>query len=183
MKPLSFRFLGPPQVVFQGQTLAFPTRKTLALLVYLVAESIPHQRDKLAALLWPESDQEAGRAALRNTLARLRNSFKEQTGLDLTGLSVSRDSLQFQPQAETEADLQDLRQAFNLLANRATSASPATFELLQEVTKMYRGDFLEGFFLGDAPDYEQWVSYQRESWHHRAVPVFERLSADRKSVV
>ncbi|MBN9391169.1 MAG: AAA family ATPase [Chloroflexi bacterium] len=177
MKPLSFRFLGPPQVVFQGQTLAFPTRKTLALLVYLVAESIPHQRDKLAALLWPESDQEAGRAALRNTLARLRNSFKEQTGLDLTGLSVSRDSLQFQPQAETEADLQDLRQAFNLLANRATSASPATFELLQEVTKMYRGDFLEGFFLGDAPDYEQWVSYQRESWHHRAVPVFERLSA------
>lgn len=177
MKTIRFRFLGPPQISLQDQLLAFPTRKAVALLVYLVAEGGVHQRDKLAAFLWPESGQEAGRAALRNTLARLRHAFKEQTGQDFTGLVVNRDTLYFQGQPEYELDLQILLSAYNRLTRAEQEpANPPLADLLQQAASLYRGDFLESFFLEDAPEYEQWVSLQRESWHRRVVIVFERLA-------
>jgi len=34
-----------------------------------------HSRDKITALLWPESDEERGKASLRRALAYLRESL------------------------------------------------------------------------------------------------------------
>jgi hypothetical protein len=44
--------LGGPQVQHEGAPLAFPTRKALAPLVYLVVEGGQQPREKLATLLW-----------------------------------------------------------------------------------------------------------------------------------
>jgi DNA-binding SARP family transcriptional activator len=38
MDRLSLKFLGPPEVRYQGRTLKFRSRKELALLSYLVVE-------------------------------------------------------------------------------------------------------------------------------------------------
>jgi predicted ATPase len=39
-----------------------------------------------------------------------------------------------------------------------------------------RGDFLAGFSLGDAPDFDDWVALQREVWHRRLGLILDRLS-------
>jgi DNA-binding SARP family transcriptional activator len=72
MGQLSVKLLGTPDVRRDGQPLAFPTRKALALLIYLVVEGGAHSREKITALFWPESDSERGRGTLRRTLAYLR---------------------------------------------------------------------------------------------------------------
>ena len=50
---LHFALLGPPQVYHNGQLLVFPSRKSLALLIYLAVEGGTHTRKTLSELFWP----------------------------------------------------------------------------------------------------------------------------------
>ena len=66
--------LGPPRVERDGTTVAFDTRKAVALLAVLALADRPRPRDVLAELLWPEHDPEHARGALRRTLSALRSA-------------------------------------------------------------------------------------------------------------
>ena len=72
------RLLGPPEVLIDGAPQRFSSRKTVALLAYLSVERGAHPREKLATWLWPESNEDTARAALRNALAELRAVFGER---------------------------------------------------------------------------------------------------------
>src|SRR5436305_244322 len=89
MGHLTLRTLGTPEVRHAGTLLAFRTRKTLALLIYLAVEPGLHAREKLTALFWPESDAAHGRAMLRRTLAFLRNPLNETAYMRLIRLHLA----------------------------------------------------------------------------------------------
>src|SRR5678815_2912917 len=79
---IELRVLGDVEVrtdQAQGRNIAVTQPKRLALLLYLaLAEpSGFHSRDRLMALLWPESDAESARHALRNALHALRSALGE----------------------------------------------------------------------------------------------------------
>src|SRR5262245_58984321 len=80
MSQLRLTLPGPHSVVHGAETCRFPTRKALALLVYLAVEGGRHSRDKLAAFFWPGSDRPRGRAMLRYTLTTLRRSLRDASG-------------------------------------------------------------------------------------------------------
>src|SRR5215211_4017227 len=69
---LEIRVLGPLEVLVDGMPLRVDTRKALAILALLAVDGRPYARDELAALCWPESDDESARGALRRTLSVLR---------------------------------------------------------------------------------------------------------------
>lgn len=83
MPQLRLLLLGSPQIEINGEPVHLDRRKAVALLVYLAVNRQPHSRDTLATLLWPESDQSRGRAALRRTLSVL-NQTLPATGWILT---------------------------------------------------------------------------------------------------
>src|SRR6266571_8744509 len=99
MARLRLALLGPPVVRHGERQVAFPTRKVLVLLVYLAVERGLHGREQLVGLLWPDSDEDAGRATLRSSLARLRdvlaNEFDEAPHLggdrELVGFNFAAD--------------------------------------------------------------------------------------------
>jgi predicted ATPase len=70
MAALTLALLGPPQATrSDGTTLAFRSRKALALLAYLAVECRhEHSRDTLLALFWPEDAEAAARNSLRVVL-------------------------------------------------------------------------------------------------------------------
>ena len=70
--------LGPPRVERDGATVAFDTRKAVALLAVLALADRPRPRDVLADLLWPEHDAEHARGALRRTLSALRSARRRR---------------------------------------------------------------------------------------------------------
>ena len=72
MGVLRLAVLGPPEVVHEGSRLTFSLRKAQALLLYLAVEGGLHPRNKLAALLWPDSEPPDALKGLRNALALLR---------------------------------------------------------------------------------------------------------------
>src|SRR5689334_15611370 len=102
---LTVNLLGPPEVRHGDSPLRFATRKTLALLAFLVAEPGGHARDQLTALLWPESDYERGSGSLRRTVAYLRDSLADR-GSQPHLLSVAG---RLQVAGELELDLDVLR--------------------------------------------------------------------------
>jgi two-component SAPR family response regulator len=58
MSQVQLSLLGTPVVKHGEHTLTFPTRKALALLIYLVVEGGMHPRKTLSESFWPELDAE-----------------------------------------------------------------------------------------------------------------------------
>src|SRR4051794_28997414 len=110
MSQLSIALLGTPVVRHAGKPVGFRTRKALALLIYLALERGVHRRDRLTALLWPESDESQGRATLRSTLAYLRAALGEDAS-PRPHLIAERDTLAFDSTSDHDLDTQTLDQA------------------------------------------------------------------------
>ncbi|HEV7388293.1 MAG TPA: BTAD domain-containing putative transcriptional regulator, partial [Gemmatimonadaceae bacterium] len=118
--------------------------KRIALLVYLcIAEPRGyHRRDTLLGLFWPDSDQEHARTSLRKSLHILRRSIGEDAILSRGDEEVAADF------GRISCDVASFDELFR--NNR-----------FKEALELYRGDLLTGFFVDDAPVFEQWIQAQR----------------------
>ena len=107
--------LGPPEVRLGEHLVSFPTRKTLALLIYLAIEAGLQPRDHLAALLWPEANRARGYASLRNTLGHLQTALGRAGDQNLSRyLSVTHQALGLNPDAAIDFDLQTVEHAYRM---------------------------------------------------------------------
>jgi DNA-binding SARP family transcriptional activator len=173
--------LGPTEVRLGENLVTFPTRKTLALLVYLATEARVQPREHLAALLWPEANPDRSHASLRNTLGHLQTALRQADGQTYPPyLSVTHHLLSLNPDADIDFDLHTIERAYTLArADRSSRSLPeglASLPLLQSAAACQRGDFLAGFSLGDAPGFDDWAAAQREVWHRRLSLILDRLS-------
>ena len=122
--------------------LHFRTRTIEALLIYLACQQRPLSRDLLAEMLWPERPQEQARSNLRVAIHRLREQLDPY-------IVVTRQHLALNPEAPVAFDCVQFE---TLLAAGELAAAAA----------LYRGDFLEGFYLDDSPEFEHWALLERE---------------------
>lgn len=172
MGHLQLRLLGHPRVRHEETAVEFRTRKALALLVYLAIEEGMHAREKLAAIFWPQNDASSGRANLRNTLALLRKPLRHRAAdakeatAGKSHLIATRNALGFNRDTDFTSDWHLLQQA---VLDRGIDS-------LQEIVDRYRGDFLDGFILGDAPEFDDWARLHREQAHRQLETVFGHLS-------
>ncbi|HET9918911.1 MAG TPA: AAA family ATPase [Ktedonobacteraceae bacterium] len=187
---LHFALLGPPQVYHGGRLLVFPSRKALALLIYLAVEEGTHSRKTLSELFWPESDAAHARATLRATVLELREVLAEGTspaeGIApdrIPHLLIDRDTLGLDLTSGVGLDLHTLQAAWVLARDTARVVTPLSEEVrraqraqLQEATRLARGEFLAGFSLHNALGFDDWTRFQREYWHLRMHLVFDQLS-------
>jgi DNA-binding SARP family transcriptional activator/tetratricopeptide (TPR) repeat protein len=186
-KPLSIRVLGLPEVSFEGRRLRFGRKKVLALLCYLAAEGGMPPRRELAELLWPQSDERHARTGLRSTLARLRKTLGEGSappGQEEVGfLVIEGELLGLAPHA-IYLDLKALEAAVALSKGETSPAGSSSDAVerrdligrLEGGLGLYRGEFMEGFTVEDAPEFELWVEAERSRWRRVFGELCERLS-------
>jgi DNA-binding SARP family transcriptional activator/tetratricopeptide (TPR) repeat protein len=125
--------------------------KRLALLAYLAVHGGGgfHRRDTLLALFWPESDTERARGALRRALYVLRQALGE-------GVLVSRGDNEVGLGAGLWCDAAEF-------GRRLAAGAPA------DALTLYRGDLLDGFFVPDAPAFEEWLAGERRRSREQAA--------------
>jgi DNA-binding SARP family transcriptional activator len=136
--------------------ITISARKSQAMLAYLAVK--PAQlvsRDKMASLLWSSTAPEQARQSLRQTLSTMRRELaavSEQKILVEEGDFLSLDaSLVHCDVAEFES----------LVAT-------GTPEALDPATRLYGGDFLDGFQI-DEEKFDQWVLAERDRLHRMAL--------------
>lgn len=148
---LTLRFLGEIEVARDGERLALPpSKKTRALLAYLVVTGRPHRRDRLCSLLWDVPDDPRG--ALRWSLSKLRGLVDEPGRRRIV---ADRESVAFEG-ADAYVDALEVRMRF------AGGVEAAPTPQLKEAAAEFRGEFLEGLDLPDFHDFQAWCVAERE---------------------
>ncbi len=157
---LEFKLLGPPAIELDGRPLRFARKKTAALLFYLAGTARPLPRDKAAALLWPEYAPDHARANLRGAML----DAERAAGTSL--FPVGADPVGFVAGLELRVDAA----VFESRVREALGDGGLCKESgIEEALALYRGGFLEGFFLKDAYEFEEWQLLREAHYRNLAV--------------
>lgn len=161
MSPLiELKLFGAPRLLIDGTAVRTRRRKSLAILAYLSLAEGPRTREHLAAMFWPETDASHAFGSLRIALHEI------STICDL--LVVNGDSVA----------LDTARCTVDVLRFLAMASPPAertsTFDL-EEAAGLYEDEFLRGFGLRDAPDFDDWVFFTAESLQARLTALLDEL--------
>jgi DNA-binding SARP family transcriptional activator/pimeloyl-ACP methyl ester carboxylesterase len=159
---------GPPRIELGGRGADLALRKGQALLAYLAVTGRAHSRDALATLLWPDSDQQSGRASLRRTLHRVNQVL----GPDM--LDVTPETVAVSGKRELWLDVTAFEEAATAGLTQGQAAH-ATLTELKRAADLYVDDFLAGFSLADCPDFDEWQFFRADALRRRLVEVLERL--------
>lgn len=169
--PLSLRLFGGATILLNGMAIeGLTSQKARALLFYVACHPHPVPRDVLATLLFGDSPTQQALSNLRTLLARLKPVA--------TYLEVERQTIGINTTAPVEVDVMQFTTGMAetvRLAPRRTPLTPPASQILEQSVSLYRGEFLAGFFLNDAREWEEWATVMRERWHHQAVEGYERL--------
>jgi DNA-binding SARP family transcriptional activator len=152
-RDIQVRLLGDLQVLgVDGRAMKLPaSKKTRALLGYLVATGQPHRRERLCDLLWDGPADP--RAELRWSLNKLRPVLN---GDRTIRLRADRESVSFEP-TRARIDLAIVRQQFE------SGVAGVATDTLKTVLSLFRGVFLDGLDLHACYQYQEWCMAEREA--------------------
>ena len=165
MSALRLELLGDLQIrAGNGALAAISAKKAQALLSFLSVKPAQRvSREKIAALLWSSTGPDQARQSLRQTLSMLRKELSAIVG-DARALIDENDLLGVD-ETLVSCDVAD----FESLA--ASGNEPA----LARAAELYRGDFLDGFYLNEER-FDQWVIAERDRLHRMSLRVHAQLA-------
>src|SRR5579883_322642 len=164
MQQVVFRLLGPPEVLHKGQLIKIPRRRSRALLYYLVCTQAPQPRERLLTLLCGEVDEERARHTFKTLLAEVRGLLR---GFDASfeWIISDGDQLKLNPRAPLWLDTE--------IFEKVTAVPSRN---LSQAIDLYRGNFLDGFFLKDTPDFDAWMRSARDHYRRLYLTALRRLA-------
>lgn len=161
---LEIRLLGQYALAIDGRPLTISSRPARLLLAYTLLHQMPHPREHLAELLWPDSTPDNARSNLRHALWQLRTDLAD-CGCDAPLLHI------------TEHDI-GLNVACALWLDTAVLEAPirddTPLDAVEAQLCVYQGELLPGH-------YESWIVLERERLKAilglRMSALLERLAA------
>ncbi len=151
------RTLGPIEVTLDGGPAPADLlwRKNLALLIYLArSPRRTRSRDHLVGLLWGDRSETAARHSLSEALRVIRRHAGEAS-VETTGGQVRLGA------GVVEVDVDHLE-------------ALAEGEQWEQAVELIAGEFMEGFSVPGASEFEDWLASERELWRRRGVDVLVR---------
>ena len=132
-------------------------KKRVAVLPLLVtAPGGTLSRDKLAAVLWPESDKGRARHQLSSSVYEMRRASAPEAILSVADNLQLNSELVWSDVAAFQAAVREAR--------------------WRDAVVLYGGPFLDGFFLGAAPEFDRWMERERDRWARSYAGVLRALA-------
>ena len=170
--------MGPWAGSIAGAPVALRGQKAKALLTYLAVEGERIGRAHLLGLLWPEMREADARNNLRVSWAQLRRVIQKSGGSEDL-LDGNRRELWINASDHIWLDIAEFQRLLDacdqhLHQSRATCV--ACLERLARAAKLYRGEFLQGFYVEGCPEFDEWLFVRREGWHLEMMALLAELS-------
>lgn len=137
---------------FGVESLAAPRLSVQRLVAYLAIRPRPHQREDVAAALWPYRSRDQAASNLRNTLFRARHEGQQL-------VEASRRAVRLVPEAQI-----DLACAEETVRRLVAGGPPGADDL-----ELLSDEILPGWE-------DPWIRTERRRWHERRVEALEVLS-------
>lgn len=151
---LEISTFGGSQIFLNGQLANFPTRKTQALLIYLLVTSQPQAREHLADFFWDDRSQKQAMSNLRTTLTRLRASVGDYVQITRHTVAISSEP------ARVWIDTNE----FNAILNGMSKNTD-----IDNLLSLYQGEFLAGFFVSGSDSFEIWIAQERDKYQNLLI--------------
>lgn len=134
---LEARFLGTPVIIKDGEEVFFSYNKVNALVYYILVRGTV-MRDELSGILWADKPDTVARKNLRNAIYEAKKMLGSETFI-----SPRKAIIKVNPDVEFDIDVKRFE------------------ENPEENLDLYKGDFLQGFFIKDSVEYEDWYLSER----------------------
>ncbi|GEQ49651.1 BTAD domain-containing putative transcriptional regulator [Tetragenococcus koreensis] len=142
---LELELLGAPSIFVKGKPIFFSFAKVSALLYYLAINKFS-TRDEVAGLLWPNMPDKSAKKNLRNTIYQAN----KELGAEYI-LSPNKANLQMNKELLVQSDTD------KFLLNPS------------EHLDLYKDEFLKGFFVKNAEEFNEWVEKSRKFFEQKFI--------------
>lgn len=155
MSEIRARLFGTPVVTKDGKEVIFPYNKVKALFYYISVNK-KATRDELAALLWTDEKDSVAKKNLRNALYKIKKSFDEEVII-----SPKKSIVMLNPEFNIDVDI-------DVFLNDE-----------EDFIDVYRGEFLQGFFVKNAEQFDEWLFKEKERFKILYVSkLYEKIELD-----
>ena len=154
-RELTLKLFGPPKVIFNQKDIRFSFSKMEALFYYLAVMGEVN-RDEIAGILWGDKENQVARKNIRNTVYQANKIFEGDVIV-----SPTRSSLALNPDLRLSLDVQ--------LFERDPIGN----------LELYQGEFLEGFYVKDDEDFDQWASRKKSTYKQLYIEsCYQKIAQD-----
>lgn len=165
--------LGGLSIQLNGEPVGgFVSRKAEALLIYLALHPREHARETLSNLLWDDLSQQQALSYLRTVLSSLQKQLAAY-------LETTRHTVALNRESPLWIDVHELEQALQAADEQWEQRghfTRLTAGQLEAALSLFKGNFLEGFFVRDCREFEDWMRLKQEQIRGRVLGAFHRLS-------
>lgn len=161
MGKIDVYFLGNYKILFNNENITTKfSKKSLGLLCYLIMNNDKfHYREKLACMFWENYKRESAYNNLRYALWQIRKVFKKYTDEKIiitkgkNVISISKNLIN----SDVKMYLDYIKRS-----NETSISLDKKKNLLISASELYKGDFIENFYIYDISDFNDWFFNERE---------------------
>ncbi|GAB1476432.1 BTAD domain-containing putative transcriptional regulator [Bacillota bacterium] len=166
---LTISMLGQMNISYKDVSITDKlSTKLMALVCLLILNSNREMsRERLSAYLWPDSDEESARYNMRYSLWKTKKLIPpDEEGQSF--LIITKDSCRINKNYKFQCD--------KLCIDSFDSHGRKPVEKLLQLKELFKGDFLEGFYLKNCTEFNEIILFERVVSQTKQIEIMKRLA-------
>lgn len=164
---IQINMLGSPRIIYNERDITDKLSYKSAGILYYVSANDYSSREKIAYTFWEGSSEDAAKYNLRYNLWSMNKIFKSSNKDEEAILEWNKNNLFLNNSYNVDIDIKKYSQELE--------SDDLDLKSLIKLKSLYKGEFLEGFYLKDSFSFNDWLFFEREKYQKKHVQVLENL--------
>ena len=164
---IQINMLGSPRIIYNEKDITDKLSYKSAGILYYVSANDYSSREKIAYTFWEGSSEDAAKYNLRYNLWSMNKIFKSSNKDEEAILEWNKNNLFLNNSYNVDIDIKKYSQELE--------SDDLDRKSLIKLKSLYKGEFLEGFYLKDSFSFNDWLFFEREKYQKKHVQVLENL--------
>ena len=159
--------LGYPKIIYNGTDITDKLSYKSAGILYYVSTNNYCSRKKIAYTFWEGSSEDAAKYNLRYNLWSMNKIFKSSNKNEDPILEWNKNNLFLNENYDLDIDIESY--------SKNIKSQDLNLKSLIKLKSLYKGEFLEGFYLKDSFAFNDWLFFEREKYQKKYIQVLQNL--------